>query len=297
MKNTKKIGVLISLLLISIIALGAVSAAEDVAVDDADAAAVDEVVEVNDAPATNEIDTGSEEIVSDSDSGDLQDQSDIVDEVVSDAVSPKNNIKADVLGAEPDGSWADLYTLINDASAGSTITLDRNYVYNTATDAQYVRTGSGGLFNPYEYYGLMINKNLIIDGAGFTIDGSNQMRAFDIYGGASVTLKNINFINCNADGSDNACEQNRGGAIYSLGNAATTIDNCSFVNCHAADGGVMYIGSGTLTATQCEFYNNTATRGGVFYQPQNPTMVSIKGSAFINNSATNGDNGFLANGV
>ena len=65
MKNTKKIGVLISLLLISIIALGAVSAADDVAVDDADVAAVDEVV-VDDAPATNEIDAGSEDIVSDS---------------------------------------------------------------------------------------------------------------------------------------------------------------------------------------------------------------------------------------
>ncbi|WP_407462203.1 Ig-like domain repeat protein [Methanobrevibacter sp.] len=296
MKNTKKIGVLISLLLISIIALGAVSAAEDVAVDDADVA-VEEVVEVNDAPATNEIDTGSEEIVSDSDSEDLQDQSDATDEVVADDVSPKNNIKADALGAEPDGSWADLYTLINGASAGSTITLDRNYVYNTATDAQYVRTGSGTIFSPYEYYGLMITKNLIIDGAGFTIDGSNQMRAFDIYNGASVTLKNINFINCNADGSDHSCEQNRGGAIYSLGNAVTTIDNCSFVNCHAADGGVLYVGSGTLRATHCEFYNNTATRGGVFYQPQNPNLVSIKGSAFINNTATNGNNGFIASGV
>ena len=296
MKNTKKIGVLISLLLISIIALGAVSAADDVAVDDADVAAVEEVA-VDDAPATDEIDAGSEDIVSDSDSEDLQDQSDVTDEVVADAVSPKNTVKADALGAEPDGSWADLYGLINGASAGSTITLDRNYVYNTATDAQYVRTGSGGLFDPYEYYGLMINKNLIIDGAGFTIDGSNQMRAFDIYGGASVTLKNINFINCNAAGSDHACEQNRGGVIYSLGNANTIVENCSFINNHAGDGGVFYVGSGTLVATHCEFYENTATRGGVFYQPQNPTFMSIKGSAFINNTATTGNNGYLASGV
>ena len=288
---------MISLLLISLIALSAVSAADDVAVDDADVAAVDEIVEVNDAPATNEIDTGSEDIVSDSDSGDLQDQSDAADEVVADAVSPKNTVKADALGAEPDGSWADLYALINSARAGSTITLDRNYVYNTATDAQYVRTGSGTIFNPYEYYGLMISKNLIIDGAGFTIDGSNQMRAFDIYNGASVTLKNINFINCNAEGRDHPCEQNRGGAIYSLGNAVTTIDNCTFVNCHAADGGVFYVGSGTLAATHCEFVRNTATRGGVFYLPQNPTMMSIKGSAFINNTATTGNNGYLASGV
>ena len=294
MKNTKKIGVLISLLLISIIALGAVSAADDVAVDDADVAAVEEVVEVDDAPATNEIIAS----VDDTDVADLQDSSEDTDDVVADeAVSPKNNVKADALGAEPDGSWADLYTLIDGASAGDTITLDRNYIYNTATDAPYVRTGSGGIFSSYEYYGLMINKDLTIDGAGFTIDGSNQMRAFDIYGGASVTLKNINFINCNAAGSDHPCEQNRGGAIYSLGNAATTIENCSFIGNYAGDGGVFYVGSGTLVATHCEFYNNSASRGGVFYQPQNPTFMSIKGSAFINNTATTGNNGYLASGV
>ena len=190
-----------------------------------------------------------------------------------------------------------MYALINGASAGSTITLDRNYVYNTATDAPYVRTGSGGYFDAYEYYGLMINKNLIIDGAGFTIDGSNQMRAFDIYGGASVTLKNINFINCNANGRDHPCQQNRGGAIYSLGNAVTTVQNCSFTNCRAADGGVVYVGSGTFNATHCEFIRNVATRGGVFYLPGNPNLMAIKGSAFINNTATTGNNAYLASGV
>ena len=97
MKNTKKIGVLISLILISIIALGAVAAADDVAVDDADVAAVEEVV-VDDAPATNEI----IESVDDTDVADLQDSSEDTDDVVADeAVSPKNNVSLLINSSEP----------------------------------------------------------------------------------------------------------------------------------------------------------------------------------------------------
>ena len=130
MKKSKKISVLISLVLITLLALGAVSAAEDTAVtDDASVAAIDEVQTVDDAPVTDEInyesndiivtDTGDsgdyEDAIDDvvSDSTGLQDDSDNGDEaVVADVASPKNALKAEPLRAEPDGSFRDLYNLI-----------------------------------------------------------------------------------------------------------------------------------------------------------------------------------------
>ena len=64
LKKSKKISVLISLVLISILAIGAVSAAEDTAVtDDADLAAVDDVQTVDDAPITDEINYESNDII------------------------------------------------------------------------------------------------------------------------------------------------------------------------------------------------------------------------------------------
>ena len=284
MKNTKKIGVLISLLLISIIALGAVSAADDVAVDDADVAAVDEVV-VDDAPATNEI----IESVDDTDVADLQDSSDDTDDVVDDeAVSSKGALKAEPLRAEPDGSFTDLRTLIGSASAGSVITLDRNYVYTNGDSRD----------------GILIDKSITIDGAGYTIDAKHNARIFDIYRyqtALTVTLKNLHLINGNA--SRSTSYNPYGGVIYSHGgNNRVTVTNCSCINNTAgtstnSNGGVFYIAGGTFNATHCEFYYNSAYNGGVFYQPQNPTFMSIKGSAFINNTGTNGKNGYLASGV
>ena len=135
MKKSKKISVLISLVLITLLALGAVSAAEDTAVtDDASVAAIDEVQTVDDAPVTDEInyesndiivtDTGDsgdyEDAIDDvvSDSTGLQDDSDNGDEaVVADVASPKNALKAEPLRAEPDGSFRDLYNIINGATA------------------------------------------------------------------------------------------------------------------------------------------------------------------------------------
>ncbi len=281
LKNTKKIGVFISLLLISIIALGAVSAADDVTVDDADVAAVEEVV-VDDAPATNEI-------IDDSDSEDLQSASDTMDDVVADDVSPKDVLKAEALGAEPDGSFDDLTDIIAAAPTGSTVTLDRNYVYSSGDDTA----------------GVWIEKAITIDGAGFTIDGKNAARPLRIATNGAVTLKNLNFVNGVAPNTGGLFStQYRGGAILCTGGTTLTITNCTFENNRAGNvndgnsaGGAIYIGSGRMTVTQSEFYNNRAYNGGAIYQPQNPT-VTVKGCAIVNNTATGrGNFSYLATGA
>ena len=84
LKKSKKISVLISLVLITLLALGAVSAAEDTAVtDDASVAAIDEVQTVDDAPVTDEINYESNDIIV-TDTGDSSDLDDADTDVISD---------------------------------------------------------------------------------------------------------------------------------------------------------------------------------------------------------------------
>ena len=334
MKNTKKIGVFISLLLISIIALGAVSAADDaVAVDDADVAAVDDVV-VDDAPTTSEINSESNDIVvtDTGDSADLDDaDSDVISDtglkddsddgaeaVVSDASSPKNVLKAEPLGApedDPVGTYKDLWAIISSAPAGSTITLEQNYAYNPATDDNwYYRTGSGTWLNPYSYWycadGLYINKNLVINGAGHYISGGNAARIFD---GVGSRLTLINLILKEGKATDTTSLSNNhingynayGGAIYSHGNGATlNITNCSIINNHALgtsqyySGGAIY-STGTTNILNSMLVNNSAYYGGAATIAGG--TFNIHGSVIFDNTGTSststfGDNFYVTDG-
>ena len=91
----------------------------------------------------------------------------------------------EVLSAEPNGTFTDLETKINGATGR--LTLDRNYTYNPSTD---------------RVSGIIITKDIILDGAGFTIDGKNSARLFNIDQYPTITLKNLNLINGKASGSD-----------------------------------------------------------------------------------------------
>ena len=83
--------------------------------------------------------------------------------------------------AEP-GTFTDLNATIN--GAGDVITLDKNYTYST-DDSAFKN-------------GIIINRAITIDGNGYTINGNDQARAFNITA-TNVILKNITFINCKAD--------------------------------------------------------------------------------------------------
>ena len=300
MKKSKKISVLISLVLISILAIGAVSAAEDTAAtDDADLAAVDDVQTVDDAPITDEIDYESNDIIvtDTGDSSDLDDaDSDVISDtglkgdsddgdeaVVSDASSPKNALKAETDPDEPlrapDGTFRDLYNLIDGAAAGSTITLDRNYVYNAATDSNY-RSG------------ITIDKRITIDGAGYTIDGKDTARLFYLDGGGylgnyQINLRNLNLINGYAYNRNSY-----GAVIYAYNRPVLNVDNCNFTSNGGSNalGGVIYVASGTTTILHSQLMNNTANYGGVFYIAGG--TFNMHGCAVLNNSAQNGDNGY-----
>ena len=105
------------------------------------------------------------------------------------------------LSAKDDGTFTALQEKINNAPAGSTITLENDYKYNADFDKN----------------GILIDKKLSINGNGYTIDGSNRARIFNGYG-QGIVLNNINFF----DGFSL-----NGGAIYARGDME--INNCNFI--------------------------------------------------------------------
>ena len=125
-------------------------------------------------------------------------------------------------------------------------------------------------------YGILVDKSIIIDGQGHTIDAHHKMRIFKVANDVMVTFKNINFLNGDLN------EDYHGGAILNMndktentiiidctfkGNSATyggaiskcIAINCTFINNHAwKNGGAMQNGN----AINCIFTNNTAEFNG-----------------------------------
>ncbi|WP_295609624.1 right-handed parallel beta-helix repeat-containing protein [uncultured Methanobrevibacter sp.] len=150
----------------------------------------------------------------------------------------------------------DLQKIINSASDGSTVTLNKSYTISNR---------------------INIDKSVTINGGGNTIDCS---KASVRSSSGHITLKNLKFANGNAD---------NGAAIYITGSAKYTIINCTFTNNKVNNfGGAIYNNVvDTLTITNCKFTGNEANSyGGAIYSKGN--MVIDK-SVFENNHGK--DNG------
>ncbi|ADC47350.1 adhesin-like protein [Methanobrevibacter ruminantium M1] len=151
-------------------------------------------------------------------------------------------------GTVANGTFTSLQSLFNRAAANSTISLTRDYVYDDGFDIK----------------GIVINKDLTINGNAHTLDALGKSRIFYV-NNSTVKFNNILFANGNAT---------LGGAIYN-GSAV----NCLFINNTAQDGGAIYYGS----ALVCDFINNSASRnGGAIYSG------GAVNCSFINNSANLG---------
>ncbi|WP_407374875.1 hypothetical protein [Methanobrevibacter sp.] len=191
-------------------------------------------------------------------------------------------------------TFTELNSLIND-KASFQVTLDSPYKYDPNYDSNFKN-------------GISITRSMIIDGNGYTIDGSNIARLFLVSN--YVNFKNIIFINGNAD---------YGGAIKGDNYYVT---NSKFINNHAtSDGGAMNGGYATFSTFErntadgsggacyscnvedCSFTDNYAKReGGAIYNTytQRSTFIrnhadmyggamsrsSVSGSSFIDNDAT-----------
>ena len=168
----------------------------------------------------------------------------------------------EILNAKDNGTFTALQKKIDNAQAGSTITLENDYIYDEGFDTE----------------GIAICEKLTIDGNGHTIDALNKSRIFNI-GEYSVTLKNIVF--CNADG----------GAVNNCG----IVVNCTFINNHASRyGGAIYNCSDVVN---CRFINNHAvdtyeSYGGAIYKCGNVVNCSFVDN-YVSDDYANGRGGAI----
>ena len=149
-----------------------------------------------------------------------------------------------IAASADDGTFTALQNKINNASKGDTITLDKDYTYDEGFSTK----------------GIVIKKDLTINGNGHTLNGQSKSRIFNILYGLpennKVTLNNIKFVNGNTD--------LYGGAIFNYGDL--TVNNCVFTNNHAKYCGGAINSVGNLKANKCTFNKNTAggDAGAVF---------------------------------
>ena len=186
------------------------------------------------------------------------------------------------------GTFTDLANDI--ANAGDELNLTRNYCHNINDDI---------------ISGITIEKQITINGNGFTIDGNKKTSAFRIF--SEVTLNNISFINCNyfsVLSSQNAvtkilnCNFEKTQISYSgytTGAIVAASSNCSIINCifrdnSGSEGGAIKIRNNVLISN-CSFINNVASNYGgaiALYDSNNPNIIcNITGCDFINNVASN----------
>ena len=195
--------------------------------------------------------------------------------------------------SESVSSLTQLDEQIQSTSSGNTITLNQNYMYSEGDNDT----------------GIVITKDITIDGAKNTINGVNKASIFKITNNAHVTLKNILFLNTyGVNGSAviaqsgsfdiidcefvNCEASDYGGAVYSSENCAkSTIVNSSFINNKALYGGAAYLGN-IVQMTYSSFINNFATYdgGAILWTGVNGTVYQ---SRFINNNASLGDGGAI----
>ena len=176
-----------------------------------------------------------------------------------------------------------LQTLIDNAQENSVIELTQNYTYNAEDEITK---------------GIIINKNITIDGKGHTIDAKDKSRIFNIQA-LGVTFKNIIFANGNSDHGSAICYENDNTEKINF-----EIFNCTFVNNTANNPPSLFEGSGAIyIKTNCgdykiidsKFENNKAiplgyamSKGGAIYLNVKNSEVTIYNSSFISNSAYNG---------
>ena len=137
--------------------------------------------------------------------------------------------------------------------------------------------------------GVIINKNIRIDGKGHTIDARDLGRIFSIGEGFTVTLTNATLINGKAD---------KGGAIYNDG--SLTLSDVKLSD-NAADGyGGAVFNNGELVVSDSVFDSNDVLNrgsasvdygGAAIYNWYDGTLT-VSGSNFTNNikNYKNGDN-------
>ena len=149
-------------------------------------------------------------------------------------------------------SFTTLQSKIDRASEGSELILTHDYIYDSTKDVILID-------------GIVIDKDLTIDGQGFTIDANNAARIFNIDDNTkNIVLKNIKFINAVGD---------NGAAINANCNNMEII-NCTFENNQAtAYGNAIYLVANGCDITESTFINNIGTGSTIYIDSESDDYV------------------------
>ena len=228
---------------------------------------IDDTVSLSD---NNNVQTSSSSIAID----DVEDNDDDESKYSNPTVASTNAGDGEIVkDSSNSGTISELNETIN--SGASSIVLDYDYTYNEGTDSRFINIG-----------GIVINRDLTIDGQGHTIDLGGKIRFLNVTG-YSITLKNINIIN--------GYTANNGGAIYIYGGNGS-ITNSTFTNNTASyGGGAIYIEDGTGSITNSTFTDNYVDENGgaIYIESGNGNIIN---STFYNNNANENGGAIYING-
>ena len=183
---------------------------------------------------------------------------------------PKENLSAE------DNSFTALQNEINAVTAGGTLVLQKNYLYQSTYDIDLIK-------------GIVVNKKITIDGQGkYSVDGAGAARIFRVQS-PDVTFQNMLLTRAWVARNDSMASSLRhGGAIWfdSTSKNAAVI-NCNFTknrvfqsDAYSSRGGAIYWeGKDGFTAINCNFKNdnNIAARLGA-------GIYVVGSNVFITNS-------------
>ena len=209
----------------------------------------------------------------------------------------------------------------NDSNDGPVIIVQSNSISASSSDLQQQINNApeGAVLKLTQDYSITeaitISKSLTIDGQGHALDGGETHNIILVRGG-TITFKDLVFKNGYADSEI-------GGSINIVGDSYVTVTGCTFTNSKSYRGGAIFnygaylvvtdstftdnkarldyggaiLSTSNLIVTNCFFKNNVAkTCGGAIFNSGNPHGVAnIRGSTFIQNSATDEDGGAIYN--
>ena len=232
-------------MLILIMSVGAVCAAESIA-DDAISDDGEEILE-----------TVQEDITTD-------DSSDILE-------TTQNDIYT-----EGEDSFTNLADEIE--NAGSSLDLNHDYTFNNETDNKngiviakdnFVLNGNGRTIdakNQSRIFNITANNVTL---SNLILTGGNAEKGGAIYAAGPLTLNNVTFTNNYAS--------NRGGAVESINNAILNVNDSKFIDNCAVLGSSIYVESGNLSINNTEFTSNVHFKGG--------QVAMINGTGYIDNAS------------
>ena len=198
----KNLTFILAVLLIAAVALGSVSAAEDIADDTLAIDDVAEVEEVSEAPAVTDIDEGSEIEVDDSPDTILEDETFINVNSDSDLDTVKSQIATGGYTFNFTATTFDISTNVGNNTVlignGATLSTTNNYVFNVSNVSGFSISGFNFYASGAKSYGIVGTNasNGVIDNCNFynTRDGININQRYE-----NLTITNNHFTNVTRD--------------------------------------------------------------------------------------------------